>query len=227
MKNTYIIIALLIILCKNISPAFSQTNYNAFMQRDQEEKKKELDINNNIKNLTIKIFNYNESQYNVINDIYYYKLSNKWNELNIIDKDGNFLFPYIVLLNSNGHKTLIISESTYRHLTKSKDMRPAIEEYLKKGQMEKFLKDLIEYPDRLDKKQKIQLNNGFKYVDKQLLKKIQKEVGYKKFSFMIQKIISYLDDSNKKRLNNLLKIILEENKRDKINIEDKYRKNFN
>lgn len=221
--RTYQIILIFALLCINASYAFSQTNANT--QRKQEEKEF---VFFDIKKITIRTINFNSTFYNVVSDINYYKLShNKRIDLEITDKDGNFLFPYLTLRNPNGDKFLIISESTYLHLSKSKELdsmiEKAIEKSAKKGHIEKKLKDLIESPKELETTQKKRLNDEFKYVDEQLFKKLHEELGYKKFSILIQKLRIYLDENNKIRLNNLLRKILETNKRNKTDLENKYR----
>lgn len=226
--NTYQIILTFVLLCINVSYAFSQTNNNTFVQRQQEEKEKEL-VYIDIKKITIRTFNFNDILYNVVSDVNYYRLSHdKWINLEITDKDGNFVFACVSISNANGETFHIISESTYRYLSNFKELNSRIEKEIeksaKKGRVEKKLKELIESPNELNAKQEKQLNDEFKNVDEQLFKKLHEELGYKKFSILIQKLRIYLDENNKLRLNNLLRKILETNKRNKTDLENKYRK---
>lgn len=227
MRNFFTpIIVIILLSCIQVSPIFSQTS-NTLKQRNQEEKEQILIID--VKKLTKKIFTFNNIQYNVIDDINFYKLTlrHKLDKFQITDKDGNFIFWFYTLSGANEQSLNIISESTYKVLLSQRDrqisIETAIKESAKKGHLKKVLTELSTITNQLKSTQIDKLNCDFSHVDYQLFKELHKELGYKKFSTLIQNLKKYLNDTNKQKLHTLIKTILEDNNKNQKNIEDQYR----
>lgn len=227
MRNFFTpIIVIILLSCIQVSPIFSQTS-NTLKQRNQEEKEQILIID--VKKLTKKIFTFNNIQYNVIDDINFYKLTlrHKWDIFQITDKDGNFIFWFYTLSGANEQNLNIISESTYKLLLSQRDRQSSIEtaikESAKKGHLKNVLTELSTITNQLNLTQIDKLNCDFSHIDYQLFKELHKELGYKKFSTLIQNLKKYLNDTNKQKLHTLIKTILEDNNKNQKNIEDQYR----
>lgn len=175
------------------------------------------------------MFTFNNIQYNVIDDINFNKLTlrHKLDKFQITDKDGNFIFWFYTLSGANEQNLNIISESTYKVLLSQRDRKSSIEtaikESAKKGHLKNVLTELSTITNQLNLTQIDKLNCDFSHIDYQLFKELHKELGYKKFSTLIQNLKKYLNDTNKQKLHTLIKTILEDNNKNQKNIEDQYR----